>query len=557
MSVKVCFEIINVGKAATKEDVISKLAQLGVGAITKVTKADNCSRVYLSSNEEKAKAMRLIAETPFTTDQSSGPWQVKSVYIHQPRTHLLPDKQKAFAQKTAGEAVAPWKHLPYPEQLERKQRDVAQALEKFTTLAPSPIRASPALREYRNKLDFTIGMNGEGKPCAGFRVGAFKQGGVSSFRVDVDEDCLLTSPRAGLEVAKFLSDFMQTESKLPVYDQHTHLGFWRALMVRYSEKTNQLLIILRACPGVEGGEEEMKRCVEALEGARFVDGTVRITACYWQWWEGIAFQAPSEDSGFELCFGSAVLEEEVLGMRFQISPGAFFQVNTPGCEVMFGLIRDMLPKSNSSLLLDVCCGTGAIGLLCASQAKLVAGVELSPPAVLDARRNAKLNHLESRCKFICAKAESVFSHMLTGEAKPTVGKKDSVLDEEDQAALAEVIASLPGFGEIIAVVDPPRAGLHPSVLKAMLRCKAIDRIIYVSCNPTGSFIDNATALCGTQPIMSQNRDVRAIEGILPFEPVQFIPLDMFPHTEHCELIAEFRRTRKEEGEEDAKRVKQG
>ena len=544
-------EILNCGRNASKDEISQALNKIGLGNFVKLTKAQNEAkcRVTFKNDEEKNNAMNIISSNPTVTDEAEGPWKVKSVFMK--RVHISKEKKEAIEQKTAADAVAPWRNIPYTEQLEKKQKEVQEAISTWTEsmkLSDYEFRnivSSPVIDAYRNKLDFTIGRDSSGKPCVGFRVGSFKEGGSSSFRVEVSDECLFTSPKIGLELAKFLSDFIQTESSLPVYDQEKHEGFWRAFSIRYSDVTKQLMVILRCATHGEAGEQEKKKVIEYLK--RFQHEGIKISSMYWQYSDEIAFQAAPEEN-LEYCFGEQTIEENVLGMKFNVSVGAFFQVNTRGCEVLFEKVRNILNNQSHKnlLLLDICCGTGVIGLLCANSAKYVIGIELSNPAVEDARKNADTNSLQDKTTFICSKAESVLSQLLTGEAKRQLSKKDTVLSELDESALQKALQEAKACDEIVAIVDPPRAGLHPSVLKALLRCSAVERIIYVSCNPTGSFIENAKALCG--PMNTKKKDSQETEDIVPFIPVQFIPVDMFPHTDHCELIAEFVRKPKIEHE---------
>ena len=89
-----------------------------------------------------------------------------------------------------------------------------------------------------------------------------------------------------------------------------------------------------------------------------------------------------------------------------------------------------------------------------------------------------------------------------------------------------------GGESLVAVVDPPRGGLHGSVIRALRACSLVRRIVYVSCNPKGSLIENGSALCGPQS--------KAFKG-QPFRPVRAIPVDLFPHTAHCEMVMVFER----------------
>lgn len=165
----------------------------------------------------------------------------------------------------------------------------------------------------------------------------------------------------------------------------------------------------------------------------------------------------------------------------------------------------------------MCCGTGTIGLTCLKEGVCgrVVGVDISAPAIDDARHNAELNgyssEKDSRVKFVSSRAE----HVLGQELRSA----------EDSS------------NYIIAVVDPAREGLHQDVVKALRNADGIQRIVYVSCNPTGSLVKDAGLLCA--PATKRYRG-------LPFKPSSAQPADMFPLTGHCEMVVTFDRMTAEE-----------
>jgi tRNA (uracil-5-)-methyltransferase len=162
-------------------------------------------------------------------------------------------------------------------------------------------------------------------------------------------------------------------------------------------------------------------------------------------------------------------------------------------------------------LFDVCCGTGTIGLTCLKEGVVgrVVGVDISAPAIEDAKINAALNGFgdESKVRFVASRAE----HVLAQELK----------------------AAREGSSKhIIAVVDPARDGLHCEVIKALRQAEGIQRIVYVSCNPTGSLIKDAAIFCAPPTKKYGGR---------AFQPTSAQPVDMFPLTDHCELVVNFDR----------------
>jgi tRNA (uracil-5-)-methyltransferase len=209
---------------------------------------------------------------------------------------------------------------------------------------------------------------------------------------------------------------------------------------------------------------------------------------------------------------------EALGRcKFEISPGAFFQVNTGGAELLYGIaidkVRSAVKNPEKTVLFDVCCGTGTIGLTCMKENVVgrVVGVDISAPAIANAKRNAAINGYEtdlqdSKVRFVAERAEKA----LYNEIKQNLG---SGLD-------------------FVALVDPARAGLHADVAKTIRSTEEIKRLVYVSCNPTGTLVHDAGLLCSPP--------TKKYKGT-PFTIVSATPVDMFPFTDHCEMVMVFDR----------------
>ena len=270
---------------------------------------------------------------------------------------------------------------------------------------------------------------------------------------------------------------------------------------------------------------------------------------------------PSAQCDPELLWGSRQIVQSMnMGVRrpdlhFAISPTSFFQVNTRAAEQLFSVIRkcalstDGTPgaktkPSQSIALLDVCCGSGTIGLSVASSKHCVGviGVDSCKEAVEDARKNAILNGLERKTRFVAGLAEACI---------------DDLQNEMNSLLRAlETHHELPV--RVVAVIDPPRTGLAPSVCAALRANPLIARVIVVSCNPTGrrlrqdfvvhggSFLENALILTGPLTTTTEYRLKRAPSANAasgcPFVPTFAVPVDMFPMTPHCELVMVFNRT---------------
>ena len=179
-----------------------------------------------------------------------------------------------------------------------------------------------------------------------------------------------------------------------------------------------------------------------------------------------------------------LINQNLFGLQFKISPFSFFQTNTKGAESLYSIVRDFMGESNDKVVFDLYCGTGTIGQIAASNAKKVVGIELIEEAVEAAKENAKLNNLNN-CEF------------LAGD-------------------VAEIIKTVKDKPDII-ILDPPRSGVHPKALEYVIKFNAKE-IIYVSCNPK-TLVENLRDLIGAG-----------------YKVVQSTVKDMFPNTPHAEVV---------------------
>jgi tRNA (uracil-5-)-methyltransferase len=241
----------------------------------------------------------------------------------------------------------------------------------------------------------------------------------------------------------------------------------------------------------------------------------------------------------KLLAGSPNIVETICKLNFQISPNAFFQVNTITAERLYSLVRMLAvsgeaggkefldhlatqeegtpmlePPVNTNIsIVDVCCGTGTIGLICSPFVRHVVGVDLVEDAIVDARNNAALNGITNSTFF--------------------AGKAEETIDKVVEAGVSRVDGGSSGgsaAARVVAIVDPPRAGLHVNVIHAIRTSKHIKRLVYVSCNPTGSLIEDVVRFCSKQH--GKSLYARGPE----FKPVFACPVDLFPHTAHCEMV---------------------
>jgi len=207
--------------------------------------------------------------------------------------------------------------------------------------------------------------------------------------------------------------------------------------------------------------------------------------------------------------GEESIKEKLINLNFKVSPQAFFQINTLAAEKLYETCSQVADlDQQNSVLFDVCCGTGTIGLCLASKVKEVHGVDVVEEAVKDANINAEANGI-TNAKFHAGKAEYILPELLK-----KYGGKDEDTNEK----------------KTVAIVDPPRAGLHPKAVFA-LRASSVNSLVYVSCDARAA-MNNFVDL-GRMTSKAYKGD--------PFIPKRVIPVDLFPHTNHFELIIYFER----------------
>ncbi|CAN0028523.1 unnamed protein product [Scytosiphon promiscuus] len=413
-----------------------------------------------------------------------------------------------------------------------------------------PIVPSPEQEGYRNKCEFTLSLSEDGLATTGFRSGRY-QAGVP-ITVESPKDC----PQVHGDMKNLCAqmDTFMRSSPFPLYDDATKKGVWRFLVVRRSVADDETMIMIVINPTALKDADEWKKEEERLArdfsaGAKGEEGT-KLVSLWVQEYAGVS--SPDETSPMRLVWGKERLQEELLGLRFTISPNSFFQartnaprrgVNTKGAEALYRVVIENLELGEDAVVLDVCCGAGTIGICAAAAggAKRVYGSDLCQPAIEDAKRNAEANGIEN-CEFVCGKAEAVVGGQIAtayGEHKKALAAVSATAKEEGGGSPADAAPAAPAELKFAAVVDPPRSGVHAKCLRSIRGTKAIKRLVYVSCNPTKSLIGDAVILC--TPVS------KATTG-MPFRPVKAIPVDMFPHTPHMELVMVFERIEYENSE---------
>ncbi|XP_030671674.1 tRNA (uracil-5-)-methyltransferase homolog A isoform X1 [Nomascus leucogenys] len=519
-------ELQNVPRHASFSDVRRFLGRFGLQPHkTKLFGQPPCAFVTFRSAAERDKALRVL---------HGALWKGRplSVRLARPKADPMARRRRQEGESEppvtrVADVVTPLWTVPYAEQLERKQLECEQVLQKLakeigsTNRALLPwlleqrhkhnkaccplegVRPSPQQTEYRNKCEFLVGVGVDGEDnTVGCRLGKYK-GGTCAVAAPFDT---VHIPEATKQVVKAFQEFIRS-TPYSAYDPETYTGHWKQLTVRTSRR-RQAMAIAYFHPQKLGPEELAE--LKASLAQHFTAGPGRASGvtCLYFVEEGQRKTPSQEGLPLEHVAGDRCIHEDLLGLTFRISPHAFFQVNTPAAEVLYTVIQDWAQLDAGSTVLDVCCGTGTIGLALARKVKRVIGVELCPEAVEDARVNAQDNEL-SNVEFHCGRAED----------------------------LVPTLVSRLASQHLVAILDPPRAGLHSKVILAIRRAENLRRLLYVSCNPRaamGNFVD----LCRAP----SNR----VKGI-PFRPVKAVAVDLFPQTPHCEMLILFERVEHPDG----------
>jgi 23S rRNA (uracil1939-C5)-methyltransferase len=365
----------------------------------------------------------------------------------------------------------------YSRQLELKTERVAALLEPVG-LKPSRSHGSPQAWFYRNKMEFSFGdvyPPVEGGPTV--KLGLKPKGRWYEI-LDLAECFLLSEETPALLNA--VRDWAERE-KMPPYNLRKHRGLLRHLVVREGKNTGERMVLLVTAPGVvptESFVEAVTAVYPATTILRGVNGKLSDTA---------------HTEAMTTLTGPGTITEKLRfpgqEIRLRVSPGSFFQTNTAGTELLYGILRQWAKEAGAKVALDLYCGGGGIGLSLTGVCEKVVGAEITSSAVADARANAELNGVRNAQFF--------------------VGQVETMLP------------SLLAFAPDLVVVDPPRAGLHAKALETLLSSDAPD-VFYVSCNPE-----------------SLARDMAKL--VERYSVVRCEVVDLFPHTEHVETVVWLKR----------------
>ncbi|KAK2961528.1 putative Zinc finger family protein [Blattamonas nauphoetae] len=617
---KYCF--ISFESEADMVDGLQKLKEMTVkGRQLKVSRAkqpkDKHTPQIPKASEKITKVKRDSPDNEQPDEGQGKEIRVEETGLDNDDDELIPTSETT---KTVLEATAPNFGTPYERQLIQKRRVAIKSIQKIGRLlkqnkaTPTPfwidshnkspacpfegLFPSPVTEKYRNKIKFTIGYDIGNNPCVGFCVGRRADRGLIIAKPD---DCPLI-PQLSIDLANGLTEWIKTSSPWKAYEMVSHTGFFRELMVRVSRK-DELMVCCVVCSTNTTPEEMLDAKSQFLQFLHTFPHPYHSV----MWGINNGFSTGVDcDVEYGLLEGQDSITETLLGKSFRISPNSFFQVNTLGAELLFTKVNDFLSLPISAIydglkfkadrknnlrfeilyntttddayngsvtaqdlenergfvaaskipklweerkegdaegagekeeegekeetddeqrtLLDVCCGTGTIGICLRKKNDRLIGLELEPSAVQNAFENAALNAIPKEL------------HMFyQGKAEDTIAK-----------AISEF-----GLGNSpLAIVDPPRSGLHMSIIETLRKTTQITRLVYVSCNHDSFERD-------TIRLISARFQGKKCPN---FVFVRAASVDMFPHTDHLEMIGLFVReselTKEEERRQAIEQIEQ-
>lgn len=380
-----------------------------------------------------------------------------------------------------------WQILPYAEQLKYKQQQIVDNLTRIGKIELpeiSPILGSKHIYEYRNKLEFTCAdrkwlpweeieaAGGLDKIDSSYGLG-FHIPNCFDKVLDIDECHLM--PDINNRIRNGVREYARAHG-MTFYNEHTHEGQLRTLILRNNHKGELMLI-------VSFGEKVNQDCLNLLEYLHQEFPEI-ISLLYV---ENEKYNDTIGDLEVKVYFGQDHIIETMEGLQFKVGPKSFYQTNTEQAYELYKVARDFAGLTGDELVYDLYTGTGTIANFVARQAKQVIGIEYVPEAIEDAKVNSKINGIENTLFFA-----GDMKDILNDDFVSTYGKPD------------------------VIITDPPRAGMHEDVINVILNA-APKRVVYVSCNPA-----------------TQARDLQLLDEKYKVTKVQ--PVDMFPHTQHVENV---------------------
>lgn len=381
-----------------------------------------------------------------------------------------PDRIENADERYIRTGIAPLAHLSYEKQLLFKQQQVENVMKKVAkmpNIAVLPTIGMTNPTGYRNKAQIPVRrIDGQ------LQTGFYRK---NSHDLVPIENFYIQDPAIDQAIV-MIREILQ-KYQVKAYNETTHEGFLRHIVIRRGHYTHQMMVVL-----VTRKAKFFKGTQIAQEIAKALPEVVSII-------QNINEEKTNVILGEreQVLYGSSTIEDQLLGKTYQISAKSFYQVNTIQAERLYQTAYDFAELTAEDIIIDAYSGIGTIGLSVADKVKHVYGMEVVADAVQDAIKNAKLNGL-TNTTYVTGNAETVMAQWVKDGIQPTV-----------------------------IFVDPPRKGLTPSFIKASCEMNP-EKIVYISCNPA-----------------TMARDL-ALFNELGYAAQQVQPVDLFPMTSHCECV---------------------
>ena len=362
------------------------------------------------------------------------------------------------------------RHLSYAAECRIKEHWVMEQFRRIGGIDadPLPIQPSPSQSGYRNKAQYPVRRGPDGT----IRIGFFAP---RSHRIVANRFCDLQPPFFG-EILGKIEDFLQ-RYQISAYDESRHQGLVRHLFLRWGEQTGETMVCLVLNGRQLPHQEEL---VRELTGAFPQIVSIQLNV-------NLAKTNVILGEECQVLYGKPTISDVLCGVKVELSPLSFYQVNRSGAEVLYRIAADFAGLTGTETVLDLYCGAGTIGLSMAHRARRVIGVEIVPQAVENAWENARRNGIEN-ATFRC----------------------------NDAAGAAQALAE-EGLQPDVILLDPPRKGCDAALLHTIGEM-APQKVVMISCNSATAARD-AAILCRSG-----------------YQVVQYQAMDMFPRTSHVETV---------------------
>jgi 23S rRNA (uracil1939-C5)-methyltransferase len=456
--------------------IIENIEVLRLGAEGKAIAKHNEKVIFLEGN---SVAPQDIVDIKITKQKSG--YSFGNVLNYK---QLSPNRTQPVCEHFGICGGCKWQHLPYSFQLESKQQQVVDNLERLAKVPLPPIQkiiGSEKIYNYRNKLEFTF-SNFKWLTTEEFKQleGKEREGGLG-FHLPGHFDKVLEINHCHLQpdpsnaIREAVKKFTK-EKKWEYFNLKHKKGFLRNILIRNSNQGDLMVAFIFF--------EEKKQEIEEL--LAFIQQEFpQVTSLQY-------FINPKNNDSYAdlepvLYAGKPYIEEKMGNLIFRVGAKSFYQTNAEQAFILYQVALDFAELKGNEIVYDLYTGTGTIAQFLAQKAKKVIGIEYVEEAVRDAKENAKLNNLEN-VEFFAGDMKDILNATFIEKN----GKPD------------------------IIVTDPPRAGMHEDVIQVIKQASP-DTLVYVSCNPA-----------------TQARDVALLGDMYEVKKIQ--PVDMFPQTYHVENV---------------------